>query len=55
MGDEEEEGVLSGMGTYTYACPPPAEDEEPKPPVATYEGTWKMGAKDGVGVRRAGT
>jgi len=31
-------GERSGAGTYVYAGPPPAEDEEAKPPVATYVG-----------------
>ena len=44
------DGVRSGTGVYTYAAPPPGEDEEAKPPVATYEGGFKAGAKSGVGI-----
>lgn len=44
-------GARSGTGTYTYAAAPPAEEgEEPKPPVAQYDGKWKEGLKSGVGV-----
>ena len=45
------DGVRSGTGKYTYAAAPPAEEgEDPKPPVAEYEGKWKGGKKSGVGV-----
>jgi len=44
------EGVRAGAGKYTYAAPPPGDDEEPKPPVGEYEGAWKAGQKNGVGV-----
>ena len=44
------DGLRSGTGTYTYAAPPPGEDEEPKPPVASYEGGWKAGEKSNLGV-----
>ena len=44
------EGVRGGAGKYTYAAPPPGEDEEPKPPVGEYGGAWKAGQKNGVGV-----
>ena len=43
-------GSRHGSGKYVYAAPPPGEDEEPKPPVATYEGKWVDGEKSGVGV-----
>ena len=44
-------GSRSGAGTYVYAASPPAEEgEEPKPPVATFNGKWKAGEKNGVGV-----
>ena len=43
-------GERSGDGVYSYAAPPPGEDEEPKPPIASYEGKWKGGAKSGVGM-----
>ena len=45
-----EDGARSGPGKYVYASPPPEEGEDPKPPVATYEGKWKAGEKDGVGI-----
>ena len=43
------DGLRSGLGSYTYAAPPPEEGEEAKPPVATYEGKWSKGEKSGVG------
>lgn len=46
-----EQGARSGVGKYTYAATPPAEEgEEPKPPIAEYEGKFKGGKKAGVGV-----
>jgi len=40
-------------GTYTYSGGQPAEEgDEVPPPLGTYEGTWKMGAKSGVGVMK---
>jgi len=44
-------GERSGSGKYTYAAPAPGEDEEPKPPIAVYEGKWKEGQKSGVGIQ----
>jgi len=47
-----DKGVRGGTGKYTYAAPPPAEEdagEEPPRPVAVYEGAWKAGQKTGVG------
>ena len=43
-------GSRHGSGKYVYAAPPPGEDEEPKPPVATYDGKWTNGAKSGIGI-----
>ena len=44
------DGLRSGTGAYTYAAmPPPEEGEEPKPPVAEFEGKFLAGAKSGVG------
>jgi len=42
-------GLREGQGKYVYAAPPPGEEEEPKPPVAEYEGKWAGGAKTAVG------
>ena len=45
-------GVRHGQGKYTYAAPPPAEEdagEEPPKPVAVYEGGWLGGHKSGIG------
>lgn len=39
------DGSRDGIGEYVYAAAAPAEDEEPKPPVATYEGKWVGGSK----------
>lgn len=47
-----EKGARSGMGKYTYAAPPPTEEDagdEPPKPVAVYEGGWVKGQKSGVG------
>ena len=44
------DGSRSGLGSYSYAAAAPAEDEEPKPPIAAYEGKWSAGEKDGVGL-----
>jgi len=45
-------GARAGHGKYVYAAPPPKEEEgeEAKPPIADYEGGWKKGLKNGVGV-----
>lgn len=42
-------GKRDGEGTYTYAAPPPGEDEEAKPPLGSYSGRWLQGAKDNLG------
>lgn len=46
-------GLRHGPGKYTYAAPPPAEEdagEEAPPPVAVYDGGWTVGKKSGVGI-----
>ena len=47
---EFSDGVRHGTGKYTYAAPPPGEDEEPKPPLGEYNGAWKEGRKEGIGI-----
>jgi len=43
-------GSRNGSGKYVYAGATPEEEgEEPPPPVATYDGHWKNGQKNGVG------
>ncbi len=42
-------GARDGAGKYVYAAPPPGEEEEPKPPIAEYDGQWAQGAKARVG------
>ena len=44
------QNVRHGTGKYTYAAPPPGEDEEPKPPLGEYNGAWKEGRKEGIGI-----
>ena len=45
------DGLRHASGSYTYASqPPPAEGEDPPPPMAKYEGGWKKGQKSGLGV-----
>jgi hypothetical protein len=43
-------GMRSGHGTYSYAAAPAGEEEEAGPPLGSYEGSWKNGQKEGVGV-----
>lgn len=45
-----EDGLREGQGAYTYAAPPPGEEEEPKPPLGKYDGGWKVGEKSGNGI-----
>ena len=42
-------GLRDGQGKYSYAAPPPGEDEEPKPPLGEYDGRWVAGEKSGTG------
>ena len=46
---EYSNGVREGVGKYSYAAPPPGEEEEPKPPVAEYDGCFTRGEKAMVG------
>ena len=44
------DGARHGAGLYVYAAQPPAEEgEEPKPPMAVYDGRWKAGMRSGLG------
>jgi len=49
------DGLRSGKGTYTFAAPPPADGEDPKPPLSVYEGSWKKGLRHGVGMQTFST
>lgn len=45
------QGVRAGAGKYVYSGGKPAEEgDDPPPPSAVYEGTWKKNSKSGLGV-----